>query len=335
MSRGFLRWPQFHEEQLAQTYWRAGDSYGRIKIVISRGILNLGTGLVSGPQNLIVFAFQHAPMQILKSANIAWSSNGMALKPDRFIRSSGAINVNDNAINDMTTTETGAAKVETMTPWNTDTTVQNHVPNDLEPISDHSSSTLDENLDEAMDESPIKLGVAHIQPLEPRISNMISINSHTFTENPGTLPTLGAIESRIPRLSSEVPDLQPSTPQQGNAPQLGSPTQDNRAFKSEVENDTTATEDVPSSKRKPKATSTKTPTNTKRSKIAGNLANLSPTRLPKPSPAKITKPRKVSAKKSTIFESQTQSLPPPRSTSLVDTTTAAKTSVIDDAITGS
>lgn len=307
MNRGFLSWPQFHEEQLSQTYWRAGDSYGRIKIVISQGVLTLETGLVSGPQNLVVFAFQHAPMRILRSANIAWSSNGMGLKPDIFVRGTGSVNTNPTTIQEMTITEMNNAKKGPTCPWHTDIPIQSLEVDNVKPNSDKSSLTLDETLDEVIDESPIKIGVAHIQPLEPRTSNMISINSHTFGENPNSIPVVGGdAESRITRPGCDVPwtsNLLPFNPQQERTPQLGSPMKDNRSMKSEAENDITTTEDGPSSKRKTKHSSTK------RSRMTNTNNNISPTKLPKSSPTKITKPRKAATKKSTNGEPVAPSLP--------------------------
>ncbi|KAK8055737.1 hypothetical protein PG993_000964 [Apiospora rasikravindrae] len=73
-----LRFPRFKEELLQQNYWNPSDEVGRIKITISEGFPRDSlTVPVERVKNLIVFSFQHAPMDILESSGIAWPNPSM------------------------------------------------------------------------------------------------------------------------------------------------------------------------------------------------------------------------------------------------------------------
>ena len=62
-KRDSLRFPQFRSEMLSQNFWNAGENIGRIKIVISEGILPALTALpFKRMKNLVSFSFQHAPL---------------------------------------------------------------------------------------------------------------------------------------------------------------------------------------------------------------------------------------------------------------------------------
>lgn len=66
-----LRFPPFHKEILQQPHWEPGESVGRIKVIISEGVLR-GTSppATSHPKfdrlrDVIAFSFQHAPQSEL------------------------------------------------------------------------------------------------------------------------------------------------------------------------------------------------------------------------------------------------------------------------------
>ncbi|KAL9584973.1 MAG: hypothetical protein Q9212_001795 [Teloschistes hypoglaucus] len=74
-----LRFPPFHQEMLTQTWWSAGEDFGRIKVVIAEGFAE-SQGLPSGfrrLRNIVSFSFQHVPLAILEDAAIAWPNAGM------------------------------------------------------------------------------------------------------------------------------------------------------------------------------------------------------------------------------------------------------------------
>jgi hypothetical protein len=63
-----LRFPAFHSEILKQSHWDAGESYGRIKIVIAEGLsrevraTDSETPVFERFRDVVGFAFQHAPL---------------------------------------------------------------------------------------------------------------------------------------------------------------------------------------------------------------------------------------------------------------------------------
>ncbi|KGO43082.1 hypothetical protein PEX1_068690 [Penicillium expansum] len=75
-----LRFPPFHPEILQQKHWDAGDSQGRIKIVIAEGFSRPNR---SPPferyKHVIAFSFQHAPLDVLEFSDIAWPNPNMWL----------------------------------------------------------------------------------------------------------------------------------------------------------------------------------------------------------------------------------------------------------------
>ncbi|OQE76303.1 hypothetical protein PENNAL_c0068G06676 [Penicillium nalgiovense] len=75
-----LRFPPFHSEILQQKHWDAGDSHGRIKVVIAEGFSRPNR---SPPferfKHVIVFSFQHAPLDVLEFSDIAWPNPNMWL----------------------------------------------------------------------------------------------------------------------------------------------------------------------------------------------------------------------------------------------------------------
>ncbi|GAE00134.1 hypothetical protein AOR_1_1022074 [Paecilomyces variotii No. 5] len=77
-NQDHLRFPPFHSEILHQSHWDAGESHGRIRVVISEG---LSRPHRSPPfervKDIIALAFQHAPLHVLEQSNIAWPNPGM------------------------------------------------------------------------------------------------------------------------------------------------------------------------------------------------------------------------------------------------------------------
>ncbi|KAI1338668.1 hypothetical protein F5Y15DRAFT_424935 [Xylariaceae sp. FL0016] len=68
-----LKFPQFRSELLRQSYWSPADDVGRIKIIISEGFPRDSlTVPIERVKNIIAFAFQHAPLDVLEGSGIAW-----------------------------------------------------------------------------------------------------------------------------------------------------------------------------------------------------------------------------------------------------------------------
>lgn len=61
-----LRFPSFHEEVLHHPHWDAGETYGRIRVVIAEGFTRPHR---SPPfervRDVIIFSYQHAPLRKL------------------------------------------------------------------------------------------------------------------------------------------------------------------------------------------------------------------------------------------------------------------------------
>ncbi|KAK4955444.1 hypothetical protein LTR66_013438 [Elasticomyces elasticus] len=73
-----LLFPPFHREVLSHSHWAAEDSLGRIKVVISEGIEGDQPGLMlQRSKNLVTFAFQPAPLDLLERCGIAWPNPSM------------------------------------------------------------------------------------------------------------------------------------------------------------------------------------------------------------------------------------------------------------------
>lgn len=89
-----MRFPAFHKELLSQSYWNAGDDFGRIKLVISEGFAREHLAYpYERVKNVAAFSFQHAPLgkscppsshngpnvlsDILEQSNIAWPNQAM------------------------------------------------------------------------------------------------------------------------------------------------------------------------------------------------------------------------------------------------------------------
>ncbi|KUI60948.1 hypothetical protein VP1G_08136 [Cytospora mali] len=73
-----LKFPSFRRELLYQNHWNPGDDLGRIKIVISEGFpRDSPSNPFERVKNVVAFAFQHAPLDILETNDIAWPNPQM------------------------------------------------------------------------------------------------------------------------------------------------------------------------------------------------------------------------------------------------------------------
>ncbi|ROW00020.1 hypothetical protein VPNG_08359 [Cytospora leucostoma] len=73
-----LKFPSFRRELLYQNHWNPGDDLGRIKVVISEGFpRDSPSNPFERVKNVIAFAFQHAPLDILETNGIAWPNPQM------------------------------------------------------------------------------------------------------------------------------------------------------------------------------------------------------------------------------------------------------------------
>ncbi|PWY77123.1 hypothetical protein BO70DRAFT_398011 [Aspergillus heteromorphus CBS 117.55] len=86
-----LRFPAFHQEILEQRHWDAGETYGRIRVVIAEGFSRPHR---SPPfervKEIVAFAFQHAPLQVLEYSNIAWPNASMWTREPRLFKYNSA-----------------------------------------------------------------------------------------------------------------------------------------------------------------------------------------------------------------------------------------------------
>ncbi|KAK0724990.1 hypothetical protein B0H67DRAFT_641462 [Lasiosphaeris hirsuta] len=77
-----LRFPQFRRELMYQNHWSPSDDMGRIKVIISEGFPRDSLSVpIERVKNVVVFSFQHAPLEILESNGIAWPSPLMWRRP--------------------------------------------------------------------------------------------------------------------------------------------------------------------------------------------------------------------------------------------------------------
>ena len=106
-----LRFPVFHAEILKQSHWDAGESYGRIKIIIAEGLCRDMRATDTVPpaferfRDVVGFAFQHAPpskftlhwripslmqSEILEYSGIAWPNDIMWKQAQKLAMQSGS-----------------------------------------------------------------------------------------------------------------------------------------------------------------------------------------------------------------------------------------------------
>ncbi|KAI9719284.1 MAG: hypothetical protein M1812_003614 [Candelaria pacifica] len=73
-----LRFPSFHSAMLSQSWWNAGEALGRIKIVLSEGLVRKNRHPpFERIKNIVSFSFQHVPLEILETSGIAWPNSSM------------------------------------------------------------------------------------------------------------------------------------------------------------------------------------------------------------------------------------------------------------------
>ncbi|KAL4994109.1 hypothetical protein BDV10DRAFT_10778 [Aspergillus recurvatus] len=82
-----LRFPPFHQEILEQRHWDAGDLHGRIRVVIAEGFARPHRNPpFERVKEIIAFAFQHAPLNVLEYSSIAWPNTSMWSKEPRLFK---------------------------------------------------------------------------------------------------------------------------------------------------------------------------------------------------------------------------------------------------------
>ncbi|CEL06748.1 hypothetical protein ASPCAL09920 [Aspergillus calidoustus] len=91
-----LRFPPFHQEILEQRHWDAGDLHGRIRIVIAEGFARPHRNPpFERVKEIIAFAFQHAPLNVLEYSSIAWPNASMWSKEPRLFKYNTGSGVSD------------------------------------------------------------------------------------------------------------------------------------------------------------------------------------------------------------------------------------------------
>ncbi|PYH30723.1 uncharacterized protein BO87DRAFT_429399 [Aspergillus neoniger CBS 115656] len=87
-----LRFPPFHQEILEQRHWDAAELYGRIRIVIAEGFCRPHRyPPFERVKEIVAFAFQHAPLQVLEHSNIAWPNPSMWTREPRLFKYNSGI----------------------------------------------------------------------------------------------------------------------------------------------------------------------------------------------------------------------------------------------------
>ncbi|KAK7717265.1 hypothetical protein SLS64_002755 [Diaporthe eres] len=77
-----LKFPSFRRELLFQNHWSPSDDLGRIKVLISEGFpRDSPSNPIERVKNVVTFAFQHAPLEILETNGIAWPNPQMWRRP--------------------------------------------------------------------------------------------------------------------------------------------------------------------------------------------------------------------------------------------------------------
>ncbi|KAL4801915.1 hypothetical protein BDV18DRAFT_164426 [Aspergillus unguis] len=91
-----LRFPAFHQEILEQRHWDAGDLHGRIRVVIAEGFSRPHRNPpFERVKEIIAFAFQHAPLNVLEYSSIAWPNASMWTKEPRLFKYNAGSGVSD------------------------------------------------------------------------------------------------------------------------------------------------------------------------------------------------------------------------------------------------
>ncbi|KAI3392018.1 hypothetical protein diail_6345 [Diaporthe ilicicola] len=77
-----LKFPSFRRELLFQNHWSPNDDLGRIKVLVSEGFpRDSPSDPFERVKNVVAFAFQHAPLDILETNGIAWPNPQMWRRP--------------------------------------------------------------------------------------------------------------------------------------------------------------------------------------------------------------------------------------------------------------
>ncbi|KAL4945955.1 hypothetical protein BDV06DRAFT_209105 [Aspergillus oleicola] len=91
-----LRFPPFHQEILEQRHWDAGDLHGRIRVVIAEGFARPHRNPpFERVKEIVAFAFQHAPLNVLEYSSIAWPNTSMWSKEPRLFKYNAASGASD------------------------------------------------------------------------------------------------------------------------------------------------------------------------------------------------------------------------------------------------
>ncbi|KAL4917083.1 hypothetical protein BDW62DRAFT_89777 [Aspergillus aurantiobrunneus] len=91
-----LRFPPFHQEILEQRHWDAGDLHGRIRVVIAEGFARPHRiPPFERVREIMAFAFQHAPLNVLEYSSIAWPNTSMWSKEPRLFKYNAGSGMSD------------------------------------------------------------------------------------------------------------------------------------------------------------------------------------------------------------------------------------------------
>ncbi|RDW61254.1 uncharacterized protein DSM5745_10752 [Aspergillus mulundensis] len=112
-----LRFPPFHQEILEQRHWDAGDLHGRIRVVIAEGFARPHRNPpFERVKEIIAFAFQHAPLNVLEYSSIAWPNTSMWSKEPRLFKYNAGSGVNDLKEAEETHAHSPAARPDEIRP---------------------------------------------------------------------------------------------------------------------------------------------------------------------------------------------------------------------------
>lgn len=58
-----LKFPEFHQAMLSQSWWNAGEALGRVKVVLAEGLARENRHPpFERIKNIVAFSFQHVPL---------------------------------------------------------------------------------------------------------------------------------------------------------------------------------------------------------------------------------------------------------------------------------
>ncbi|KAK3710414.1 hypothetical protein LTR37_010257 [Vermiconidia calcicola] len=76
-----LHFPPFHREIMSQSHWNAADRVGRIRVELSAGYAPEPIGRYVKLRDVVTFAFQPAPIELLEHSGVAWPNAHMFMNP--------------------------------------------------------------------------------------------------------------------------------------------------------------------------------------------------------------------------------------------------------------